>query len=42
MNDNRNMILAVVLSLLVLVGWIYASDYWFPAAAPQTQRVEDG
>jgi YidC/Oxa1 family membrane protein insertase len=42
LNDNRNMILAVVLSLLVLVGWSYASDYWFPTSAPQTQRVEDG
>src|SRR5688572_22314350 len=36
------MILAVVLSLLVLVGWSYASDYWFPTAAPQSQRVENG
>src|SRR5687768_1159544 len=36
------MILAIVLSMLVLVGWSHASDYWFPVAAPQTQRVENG
>ena len=38
MNDNRNMILAVVLSLLVLVGWSFLAERWFP----QTQRVENG
>jgi YidC/Oxa1 family membrane protein insertase len=42
LNDNRNMILAIVLSALVLVGWSYVAEYWFPTAIPQTQRVEDG
>ncbi|HYI42484.1 MAG TPA: membrane protein insertase YidC, partial [Sphingomicrobium sp.] len=43
MNDNRNMILAVVLSALVLLGWGMLSDYFLPpTAAPQTQKVEDG
>ena len=42
MNDNRNMILAIVLSALVLVGWGLLAERWLPTAAPQTQRVEDG
>ena len=42
MNDNRNMILAIVLSALVLIGWSLLAERWFPTAAPQTQRVEDG
>ncbi|HJS39863.1 MAG TPA: membrane protein insertase YidC, partial [Sphingomicrobium sp.] len=42
MNDNRNMILAVVLSLIVLVGWSYLAEYWFPVSQPQTQQVENG
>ncbi|QIL02177.1 membrane protein insertase YidC [Sphingomonas sinipercae] len=42
MNDNRNMILALVLSALVLLGWSFLSDRFFPTAAPQTQKVENG
>ena len=42
MNDNRNMILAIVLSLIVLVGWSYLAERWFPVSQPQTQRVENG
>ncbi len=42
MNDNRNMILAIVLSLMVLVGWSYVAELWFPVSQPQTQKVEDG
>ncbi|MDQ3247399.1 MAG: membrane protein insertase YidC [Pseudomonadota bacterium] len=42
MNDNRNMILAVVLSALVLLGWTMISDRLMPTAGPQTQQVEDG
>ena len=42
MNDNRNMILAIVLSALVLVGWSILAERWFPVAQPQTQKVEDG
>ena len=42
MNDNRNMILAIVLSLIVLVGWSYLAEYWFPVSQPQTQQVENG
>jgi YidC/Oxa1 family membrane protein insertase len=41
-NDNRNMLLAIVLSALVLIGWSFLSDQFFPTAGPQTQQVEDG
>ncbi len=40
MNDNRNMILAVVLSALVLLGWSLLSERLMPTSAPQTQKVE--
>ncbi|HKX35848.1 MAG TPA: membrane protein insertase YidC, partial [Rhizorhapis sp.] len=40
MNDNRNMLLAIVLSALVLIGWSFLSEQFFPTA-PQTQQVED-
>ncbi|HEU4958176.1 MAG TPA: membrane protein insertase YidC [Sphingomicrobium sp.] len=40
MNDNRNMLLAIVLSALVLIGWSLLSDKFFPTAGPQTQQVE--
>jgi YidC/Oxa1 family membrane protein insertase len=33
-NDQRNMILAVVLSGLVLIGWTAVSDRFFPQPAP--------
>src|SRR3990170_1509430 len=36
------MILAVVLSALVLIGWSMLSDRLLPTAGPQTQRVENG
>ncbi len=42
MNDTRNMILAVVLSALVLLGWSMISERLLPTAGPQTQVVEDG
>ncbi len=42
MNDNKNMLLAIVLSALVLIGWTLFSDKFFPTAGPQTQRVENG
>jgi YidC/Oxa1 family membrane protein insertase len=40
--DNRNMLLALVLSVLVLMGWSLLSDTYFPTAAPQSQEVQDG
>ena len=36
------MILAIVLSAFVLLGWSMISERFFPTATPQTQRVEDG
>ncbi len=43
MNDNRNMILAIVLSALVLLGWSLLSERFMPpTATPQTQKVENG
>jgi len=41
-NDTKNMILAVVLSALVLLGWTYASNRWFPTANPRSGQVEGG
>ena len=42
LNDNRNMLLAIVLSALVLIGWSLVSDRLFPTAGPQTVQVENG
>ncbi|HYD12175.1 MAG TPA: membrane protein insertase YidC [Allosphingosinicella sp.] len=41
-NDNRNMILAVVLSALVLFGWSAISEYYFPTANPPATKTENG
>ena len=32
MNDSKNLILAVVLSALVLIGWTWAANRYFPTA----------
>ena len=42
MGNNRNMMLALVLSALVIFGWSIASEKLFPTALPQTHKVEDG
>ena len=34
MSDSRNMILAVVLSALVLIGWSFLANQYFPTANP--------
>jgi YidC/Oxa1 family membrane protein insertase len=36
------MLLAIVLSAFVLIGWSLLSDKFFPTAGPQTQQVENG
>src|SRR6478752_7171590 len=41
-NDSKNLILAVVLSALVLLGWTWAANKYFPTASPQTTKVESG
>ena len=42
MNDNKNIILAVVLSMLVLLGWSWLSERFFPTANPPATKIEDG
>jgi YidC/Oxa1 family membrane protein insertase len=40
-NDNKNLILAIVLSALVLLGWTFLSEKFVPANPPST-KVENG
>ncbi len=42
MNDNKNMILAVVLSAIILLGWTWASSKFFPTANPPSTKIENG
>lgn len=42
LDNNRNMILAIVLSALVLFGWSFVSDRWFPTANPPSTQMVDG
>ena len=42
MNDSKNLILAVVLSALVLLGWSWAANKYFPAANPPSTKVVNG
>ena len=42
MNDSKNLILAVVLSALVLLGWTWAANKYFPTANPPSTKVENG
>ena len=41
MNENKNLILAVVLSALVLLGWSFLSDKFVPSNTPPV-KVENG
>ena len=42
MTDNKNMLLAIMLSALVLLGWTLISPMFLPTAGPQTVKVENG
>lgn len=42
MNEHKNMILAVALSALVILGWGFISEIWFPTANPPVTKVEKG
>ena len=42
MNDSKNLILAVVLSALVLLGWTWAANKYFPTANPPSTKIEAG
>ncbi|MES2121048.1 MAG: membrane protein insertase YidC [Pseudomonadota bacterium] len=41
-NDNRNLILAVMLSLVVLLGWSWLANRYLPTANPPATRIENG
>ena len=42
MDNQRNLILAVLLSVIVFVGWTALSDRFFPVAAPPSTKVVKG
>ena len=42
MTDNRNLILAIVLSALVLFGWSLVSERYFPTASEPSTQIVDG
>ena len=42
MENQRNMILAIVLSAVVLFGWTALSEKFFPVAKPAVTRIEGG
>ena len=42
MNDSKNLILAVELSALVLLGWSWAANKYFPTANAPSTKVEAG
>ena len=42
MNDTRNLILAIALSLVVLIGWSALSQALFPTAEQPSTKFEDG
>src|SRR3954467_587033 len=41
-NDSKNLILAVALSALVLLGWSWAANKFFPTANPPNTKIEAG
>jgi YidC/Oxa1 family membrane protein insertase len=41
-NDSKNLILAVVLSAIVLIGWGLVSERYFPTANPPVTTIEKG
>ena len=42
MNENKNLILAIALSLAVLLGWGFISNQFFPTAKQPSTRIENG
>ncbi|HWI87076.1 MAG TPA: membrane protein insertase YidC [Sphingomonas sp.] len=42
MPNQRNLILAVALSLLAFLGWTYLSNRYLPAAAPPSTKIVEG
>jgi len=41
-DNNRNMILAIVLSMIVLIGWTFLSSHFLPVANKPTVEYKDG
>ncbi|SFR87209.1 membrane protein insertase YidC [Sphingomonas jatrophae] len=41
-DNNRNLLLAILLSVIVILGWSFVSRHFFPAANPPTTKVVDG
>jgi YidC/Oxa1 family membrane protein insertase len=41
-DDKKNLILAVVLSAVVLFGWTWFANHYFPTANPPSTKVVDG
>jgi YidC/Oxa1 family membrane protein insertase len=41
-NDSKNLVLAMVLSALVLLGWSWASNKYFPTANPPATKIVNG
>jgi YidC/Oxa1 family membrane protein insertase len=41
-NDTKNLILAVALSALVLLGWTWAANRYFPTANPPATKIVNG
>lgn len=42
MQNQRNLILAALLSALVFLGWTWVSNRYFPVAAPPATKIVDG
>ncbi|PSJ39749.1 membrane protein insertase YidC [Allosphingosinicella deserti] len=40
MDDKRNIVLFVLLSALILVGWTFVADRWFPSNPPSSKTVD--
>jgi YidC/Oxa1 family membrane protein insertase len=40
--NQRNLILAVLLSALIFLGWTYLSSRYFPVASPPSTKIEKG
>ncbi len=42
MNDTKNLILAIALSVLVLIGWAWFANHYFPTANPPSTKIVNG
>jgi YidC/Oxa1 family membrane protein insertase len=41
-NEHRNLLLALLLSAIVLFGWTFVSNRYFPPASPPSSKIVDG